>query len=293
MQLNQTKLFSAWGTEQEADQNLSSSSKVSLPQLVVGGKKVTLDDMLKVSFYKAMVVLDQNALEQVGEKAATSATAVTAVLPQPMKSETVLPREVCRAAIFQLIIVWMQGRSGVRSSTIEFFADMLNADCIPLFTSAANAPLELLQSATGSYTKCLTRDNSVKVSSIALRECGLVPLAVDDNEIRAMLQDEFVLTGMASFIGGYTNKSFQMLDVVAAMSCEAASVLLGESADPALYEILRPQRGQMTSAANLRLMLDGSTNENAKPSDRDAVFKAIPQVHGPACEASMSSCRYI
>lgn len=269
MQLNETKSFSAWGSEAEVDKSITSLSALTicLPQLLVGGKKISLDEFAKVAFFKATVTLDPATLEQVGAKAVTPGPSV--VVPAAAHVSTVIPREVCRAAVFQLIVIWMQGRSGVRSSAVEVLTNLLNADRVPSFTSVANAPIELLR----------------------------VTPSFNDTERRNILQGEFVFTGMAGFIGGYVQKTFHTLDVVAAFSCEAAGVALGDSSDPAVFELLRPQRGQMSSASNLRLMLDSSRNTTASSGTcagaAEAVFKAIPQIHGPALEASAASARYV
>lgn len=270
MQLNATKSFSAWGTEDEVDQSLSSLSEVaiSLPQLTVGGKKMNLDEVTKIAFYRATVTLDPVALQLIRDKAATSSASSAPMLEMPATSTSpaasVLPREACRAAVFQLIIIWMQGRSGVRTSAVEFLTEMLNADRVPTFSSLVNAPLELV---TGSA------------------------FAFSETERRAILQGEFAFTGMAVFVGGYAQKTFRTLDVIASMSCEAACVALGDSADPAVFELLRPQRGQMSSASNLKLMLDSSRNASVVQVVNAAVFKAIPQIHGPAYETSAASSR--
>ena len=297
MQLNETKAFAAWGSDAEVDRSIPSpSSKVTLPQLTVGGKKMSLEEVTRVAFFKTMVSLDPGTLQHVGEKTITSSGSKAAEVPIYNSSATgsVLPREACRAAILQLIIIWMQGRSGVRMAAIEFLADLLNSGCVPVFTSLASAPLELLLTCNGQYAKCLSSsDNSVKAASVALRECSLTPFSLNNTEMCAILQGEFAFTGMAGFVCGYAQKSFQILDVVAAMSCEAAGVTLGDSIDPAVFELLRPQRGQMSSASNLKLLLDGSRNCNGAAGDNDAVFKATPQIHGPAFETSLSSCRCV
>jgi histidine ammonia-lyase len=305
MQLNETKAFSIWGTDAEVDKSIVSLSKVaiSLPQVTVGGKKMSLGEVIKVAFFKALVTLDPTTLQQVGEKAKTPAKGVNVDVEVPTyqpsqtapgASSSLLPREACRAAIFQLIIMWMQGRSGVRTVAIDFLVELLNVGCVPIFTSLANAPLELLLTLNGQHAKCLSSDGSVKPADVALRSCGLSPFVLNDIETRAILQEEFAFTGMSSFIGGYAEKTFRSLDVVAALSCEAAGVTLGDSADPAVFELLRPQRGQMASATNLKLMLDSSKNNNtdaAASDEKDAVFKAIPQIHGPAFETSAASAR--
>jgi hypothetical protein len=270
MQLNETKSFSAWGTDAEVDIDASmkalalSAVSLSLPQLTVGGKKMTLDEVTKVAFFKVMVTLDPTTLQSVGDKMSKSSPSVVELEPAVSAASSTLPREACRAAVLQLIIFWMQGRSGVRTTAIEYLADMLNSDQVPVFTTLANAPVELVRASK---------------------------FAFNDTERHAIFQGEFVFTGMAGLVGGFAQKTFRILDVVASFSCEAASVNLGESVDPAVYELLRPQRGQMSSATNLKLMLDSSRNNSAAAGDHDNVFKSIPQIHGPAFEASASSSR--
>jgi len=228
---------------------------------------MSLDEVMKVAFFKVMVILDPVTLQQAGEKAAKSSSSSGPSVEVPdvtASSSSTLPRDASRAAILQLVVFWMQGRAGVRVPAIEFLVELLNTDRVPKFTTVSNAPVELLRTSQ---------------------------FAFNDTERRAILQGEFAFTGMAGFVGGYAQKTFRSLDVVASLSCEAACVTLGESIDPAVFELLRPQRGQMSSALNLKLMLDSSRNNTSSMDGKDVIFKAIPQINGPAFETSASTSR--
>lgn len=294
MQLNETKSFSAWGTNAEVDSSIPVVSTVSLPQLTVGGKKMTLEEVAKVAFFRATVILDLVTLQNVDEKVkveSSSASPVPALEPHNTSNSTVLPVPAARAAIFQLIVLWMQGRSGVRGVAIEFLAALLNADCTPCFRSAQTAPSDLLLATQGTL-ECRTAGGAVKPAAVAFRESGIASFVFSSTETRSVLQEEFAFTGMAGLVGGYAHLTFRTLDVVAALSCEATGVSLGEAVDSTALEVHRPQRGLMSSAANLKLMLDGSKNTgSAVGSAMERVFRAVPQVHGPALEAAAASAR--
>lgn len=287
MQLNETQSFAAWGTAAEQEKRVVESR---LPGLVVGGKRVSLEDITRVSLFQAAVTVDPAAL-QGAEKGSVSREALESPLHQPGRS--LLPASVCRAALFQLVLRWLQGRSAVRSSAVEFLVNVLNAGCVPLFSSLPQVPVELLLFFEGKYDKCNSGDGSVKTAALSLKDFGLFPFRLNNNEKYSILKEEYAFTGMAGFLCGYANRAFRVLDVLASFSCEAAGVYLGESFDPVVFEVQRPQRGQMTSAGNMKLMLENSKNipEVSGNSAAELVFQSIPQVHGPALETSASSSR--
>jgi histidine ammonia-lyase len=76
------------------------------------------------------------------------------------------------------------------------------------------------------------------------------------------------------------------VDPIAALAVEAAGARV-DGFDPTLFEILRQHRGQMLSASNLKLLLEGSkrAGSNKTLGESFAEFHSIPQIVGPAQEA--------
>lgn len=83
-------------------------------------------------------------------------------------------------------------------------------------------------------------------------------------------------------------------DAVAALTLEAVQAY-SEPFEPAHIDVSRAHKGNMTSANNIRALMEGSRNINeSKRATQDAVaLSAIPQYHGPArdlYDASFRAC---
>lgn len=119
-----------------------------------------------------------------------------------------------------------------------------------------------------------------QVSSIDL------PVALAPAEQAAIAGTLLVLLAETTLAVGGARALLPVADAVAAVTCEALR------ADAAAFEAefvdaARPHRGIVTSAQNLRLMLDGSKfiNSQKEGATDVAAVRCIPQYHGPARDA--------
>ena len=173
----------------------------------------------------------------------------------------------------------LQGKSGVRASIIEFIVDLLNSDIIPNFTSDENAGSELIEVINGKGFVFV--DGSIVSTETAFSSNFLTPLKLNKIEAETLKNGKFLLNGIAALLTAGANNLNITLDSISALSCEyfGANVDLFDSA---VFEAQRQHRGQISSSANLKLLLDGSrrTNNPLVKLSASNPFSVIPQVNG-------------
>ncbi|GHD45256.1 histidine ammonia-lyase [Mycetocola manganoxydans] len=202
-------------------------------------------------------------------------------------------REVVRALMLLRLSTLMTGRTGVRPTTAEAYAAMLNAGITPvvreygsLGCSGDLAPLASCALAIMGEGDVRDAAGALVPSVVALRAAGLAPVQLAEKEGLALINGTDGMLGMLVLALADLRMLLTTADIAAAMSVEA---LLGTDAVFAAdLHALRPQLGQSLSAANLRSLLDGSaiTASHAGPectTVQDAYsLRCSPQVHGAA-----------
>jgi histidine ammonia-lyase len=285
--LSKTKTFSVWGTVNENQNSGNGNGKEKKSQsLVIGGKKISFDEIFKIVTQNVFVTLDSNSKSDVDTFASTIQTRRTyegSELVNKASTAALLPVEFSRSAVLYAINALMQGKSGIRSEVIELLAELLNSGNVPLFTSVENAQTELLLTILGRYSSCYSSNGPIS-SAQALRSASLVPLTLFEHEALTLLNGEYTYPGFVAYITLGALRTFKSLDVISSFSCESVGVPIS-SFDAENFDALRPHRGQMNSASSLRLMLESSGNVNTANSSQDlASFLQIPQVNGPASD---------
>ncbi|HVM20759.1 MAG TPA: histidine ammonia-lyase [Egibacteraceae bacterium] len=187
------------------------------------------------------------------------------------------------------------GHSGVRVDVVEAMAALLNAGiraAVPLHGSLGAsgdlAPMAHVASVLTGEGWVIGDDDAPAPAAPALARAGLRPLALSVKEGLALLN---ATEGMlATLVLACEDLAVlaDTADVVCAMSVEA---LLGTDRPFAeRLQQLRPHPGQGRSAANLRLLLDGSgvlaSHRHSRHAVQDAYsLRCAPQVHGAARDA--------
>jgi hypothetical protein len=287
-----TRSFSVWGCPQKSTTIEGSASKdKKIGNVVVGGRRVTLDEVVKVAVKDFQVVLDPVMSQTYEDSSSSMPGSRTFSSSEGKKSSgPALPRELCRAAVFSCIAGLMQLKSGVRFEVVEFLTDAINCGVVPCFSSVSNAQLELVNFITGQSTQCYTSSGIVS-ASVALEGAGIDTLpALYDYEGNTLVYGQFTLPGMAALVAAGAVRTFKALDAVTSFSCEAVEASAAPfEADR--FDVLRPHRGQMNAAANMRLLLESSGNTTSSVSRATECFLQIPQVNGPATEAITAAAR--
>lgn len=277
-----TKSFSVWSLTPN-EQNLKLNEKRA--NIVIGGKKISIDDIFKVITQNSLITLDLNALQEVDRYATTFSGQQNfngSGLTTPT-TNVFLPIEFSKSALLYAVNSLMQGKSGVRSCVIQVLVDLLNSGIVPMFSSVESAQSELVSTIIGQYSFCYSPAGCI-TSSQALRQVGATPVSLLDIEAQTLLNGEFSYPGFVAYIVIGASKSFKSIDVISAFSCESVGVSTS-AFDAENFDNLRPHRGQMTSASNIRLMLESSGNVNTSNSTQDySSFLHIPQINGPASD---------
>lgn len=289
--LDRTKKFRVWSTK--TSENLQVTHPVernSSSVVVVGGRKVTVSDVARVAALMYAVTLDCATVEKIDSdllhvehKAESTFSEMKNVAENTANYHNI---SICRAALFARVVSLMQCRSGVRSEVIEVLVDMLNADVTPNFSSPDLAGLELCAIITNNGGSC-TLNGVVMSSSMAFTLGGIIPVGLSTSEVSTIKMGQFFITGCTCLIASGAANLGLMIDCISALSCDS----FGASAEPfeaVHFDTCRQHRGQIASATNLRLLLEGSKRTLASSSE---AFSSIPQLHGPSLEAINSTVK--
>jgi phenylalanine ammonia-lyase len=138
----------------------------------------------------------------------------------------------------------------------------------------------------GGTTDCIT----------ALKDLGLEPIKLRPKEGLALVNGTAVLSGIAALVCHDFRLALQLTFFVNALFCQALQASV-EAFDGFLHE-LKPHRGQVGVAAQMRLLLEGSKSINGGPESRSKEcalaaselwqdqysIRCIPQYFGPLLE---------
>jgi histidine ammonia-lyase len=204
-------------------------------------------------------------------------------------------REVVRAMMLLRARSLAMGRSGARPVVVERMLALLAAGVTPLVpehgslgASGDLAPLAHCALVLTGEGEVVDRSGEPRPASEALASAGIEPLELGAKEGLALINGTDGILGMLVLACFDLAALLRVADVAAAMSVEA---LLGT--DRAFAEdliALRPQPGQVDSAANLRALLAGSeivaSHRYGDPRVQDAYsLRCAPQVIGAARDA--------
>jgi histidine ammonia-lyase len=201
----------------------------------------------------------------------------------PVEDEVVRAMMLLRARSLAL------GYSGVRPVVVDRIVDLLNAGITPtvpehgsLGASGDLAPLAHVALALIGEGECAT----------AAAAAGIAPITLQAKEGLALINGTDGMLGMLVLAIDDLDVLLRTADVTAAMSVEA---LMGtDRAFAADLMALRPHAGQTASAANLRVLLEGSaivaSHRTDDPRVQDAYsLRCTPQVHGAARDAAATA----
>ena len=206
-----------------------------------------------------------------------------------------LPPPVVRAAMALRANVLAKGFSGVRRETVERLLDALNARVHPVVPSRGSvgasgdlAPLaHLALVLIGEGCATVGADPQILPGAAALAAAGLRPVHLEAKEGLALINGTQPSTALAALALFGAERLARAADIAVALSIDA----LRGSVHPfeARIHEARPYAGQSRSAANVRLLLEGSAiNKSHAACGRvqDAYsLRCASQVHGAARES--------
>jgi histidine ammonia-lyase len=203
-------------------------------------------------------------------------------------------REVVRAMQLLRARTLAAGRSGARPDLVTTTAELLNAGITPavpeigsLGASGDLAPLAHAALVLTGSGLVLDDDNPLSPGPAApvLAASSITPVALQAKEGLALLNGTDGMLAHHCLAQVDLEILLKSVDVACAMTIEA---LLGtDSPFAERIHALRPHPGQLKSAANLRVLLDGSpilaSHKMSDHAIQDAYsMRCAPQVHGAA-----------
>ena len=212
-----------------------------------------------------------------------------------------LPRTEVRAMMLLRANSLAKGHSGIRPVVIDTLCEMLTRGVTPYVPSQGSvgasgdlAPLAHLALALIGEGECLD-EKGVRISSTdALRRAEIKPLVLDAKEAVSLINGTQAMLAIGSLSLLAAEVLVDSGDVIGALTLDA---LRGTDVafDARIHEA-RPHRGQLTTAANLRKMLEGSEIRRSHADCnrvQDAYsLRCIPQVHG-AVRDTLTHCREV
>lgn len=204
-----------------------------------------------------------------------------------------VPADIVRFMLLLKIQGLCLGASGAGPQTIAHLVGMLNADLLPVVPTQGSlgasgdlAPLAHMVSPLLGRGKVLC-DGRVEPARSALERHGLSPIKLGVKEGLALINGTQLMCGYATALLVRARRLLKHADIIAAMTLEAIQGSLRPFAEE-LHQ-LRPHRGAMETAANVRrLMTDSKILESHLDCDRvqdPYSIRCVPQVHGASRDA--------
>src|SRR5436853_913737 len=194
-----------------------------------------------------------------------------------------------------------KGLSGVRATLLDTFCEMLNRSVTPVVPSQGSvgasgdlAPLAHLALVLIGEGECFDAKGNRISGGDAMRAAQIKPIVLEAKEAVSLINatQGMLAVGALALLAAET--LVNSADVIGALTLDA---LRGTDVafDERIHKV-RPHNGQLTTAANLRKILEGSQlRESHRDCDRvqDAYsLRCMPQVHG-AVRDTLTHCREV
>ncbi|NMP21479.1 histidine ammonia-lyase [Sulfobacillus harzensis] len=201
------------------------------------------------------------------------------------------PEDVARAMLLLRANALARGNSGVRPVVVERLLDFLNRGVTPIIPSQGSvgasgdlAPLAHLALVLVGEGQAWF-DGRQMAGDEALRAAGLTPLVLEAKEGLALINGTQAMGAMGALLVKRARTLADWADIAGSLSLQ---VLRGipKAFMPQVFDV-RPHPGLITSAQNLRQLLEGSrlTTEPGELRVQDAYsLRCMPQVHGASRE---------
>lgn len=202
------------------------------------------------------------------------------------------PEEVVRGLMFLRAVALSKGYSGVRVAVIQLLIEMLNKGVHPVVYQKGSlgasgdlvplAHMTLVMMGEGEAFFNGERMSGKK----AMEEAGIKPIQLVEKEGLALINGTQVMTAIGAIAIYDAVNLMKSCDIISAMSFEALRGI-EDALDPSINRV-RPHKGQMDCADNLRSLMAGSGLVTKKQELRvqDAyTLRCIPQIHGASRDA--------
>lgn len=205
------------------------------------------------------------------------------------------PKEIVKLMLLLKIQALSYGKSGVQLQTVERLIEFFNNDVLPvvyqlgsLGASGDLAPLAHMSLPLLGLGE-VNFNGKKQTSAKALEELNLKPLQLKSKEGLALLNGTQFMSAYGVWCLLQTKNISNAADVIGTISLEAFDGRI----DPFKSQLqsIRPHKGQIQTATNIRKLLEGSElMKGKKVHVQDPYsFRCIPQVHG----ASKDTFEYV
>ncbi|MDD2379931.1 MULTISPECIES: histidine ammonia-lyase [Aminobacterium] len=291
--------------------------------IVLDGHSLSIEDIVRVARHNAKVELAPEALEAV-ERASdlvhewasgndviygiNTGFGDLATVPISRKDrrqlqENLLKSHACgvgepfdeetvRAIMLLRINTLIKGHSGIKTATLQRLTDYLNMGIHPMIPSQGSVgssgdlcPLSHLAITLLGIGEVFYKGRRQPAQRL-FRKLGMSPLNLEAKEGLALNNGTTVMTAIAALALYDGVNTLKMSDIAAALSLEALHGV--PFAFDERTHALRPYRGQMIVASNIRRLIAGSQIIEKFKGERvqDAYsLRCMPQVHGASRDA--------
>jgi len=197
-----------------------------------------------------------------------------------------VPKEIIKLMLLLKIQSLSYGNSGVQLKTVERLIDFFNKDILPVIYTQGSlgasgdlAPLAHLSLPLLGKGEVFVKDRIIATEK-TLKDNGWEPILLQAKEGLALLNGTQFMSAYGVYLLIKSYKLSYLADVISAISIDAFDGNL--SPFEALVHDVRPHRGQIKTAQNIREFLEGSeiaASEKNNVQDPYS-FRCIPQVHG-------------
>ncbi len=211
-----------------------------------------------------------------------------------------LPAEAVRAMALLRANALTVGNSGIRPATVVSLITMLNAGVVPvvpekgsLGSSGDLAPLSHLALVLCGMGEAFYHGRRMGGAE-ALALAGIEPVVLTAKEGLALINGTQAMTAVGALAAYDARKLARLADLAASITHQALRGIT-DAFDPRIHA-LRGQVGQITVAANLLRLLDGSrfTTRQGELRVQDAyALRCVPQVHGASRDAIDYVCAVV
>lgn len=287
--------------------------------IIIGNSAITFEDVVRVSRLDK-VSLSKTAVEKIQktrkllEKSLTDKTVIygvttgfgafknTAIESKDLKKlqenlilshavgvgEPFAP-EIARGMMFIIANYLSKGHSGARLIVIQTLIEMLNKNVVPVIPEkgsvgssgdlapSAHLVLVLIGKGEAFYKgKRISGEKAMKLAKIK-------PIILEAKEGLALINNTSAMSSVACQTLFKAKKILSTAEFTASLSLEALRGTT-KAYDPRIHNI-KPHKGQLEVAQNMRKNLKGSTMvDNTKVQDQYSL-RCIPQIHGAARNA--------
>ncbi|MER7900492.1 tyrosine 2,3-aminomutase [Streptomyces sp. NPDC096046] len=289
--------------------------------VLIDGESLTIDAMRRVAELAAPVDICESAVARVARSRALLEILVERNIPVPgvttglgataslrvdpskeVELQTNLVRshsagvgpmfaeDEARAVVAARLNTLAKGHSAVRPEILDRLALYLNEGVTPAIPEIGSlgaggdlTPLAHVASTLISEGHVLC-DGRRQETGRVLRELGVPPLRLRFKEGLALITGTSAMAGLGSLVVGRAFTQVRQAEIVSALLndvlCGSTSPFLAEG-----HDVAQPHRGQVESAANMRLLLEGGglppehTARRREPR-REYTLRAVPQILG-------------